>query len=106
MRRIRKALLLAFLTLLYSNSIALADPPGIVTGTQNLLQAATTWLLLIIPTACACAIGWHAFCKQLNEGDPAQSAMHSRAMKNALITGAIGVSAVGIVKAVLAFYSS
>ncbi|CFX16416.1 Uncharacterized [Syntrophomonas zehnderi OL-4] len=83
-----------------------AGEPGIVTGTKNLLEAATTWLLILIPAGCATMIGWHAFVKQMNEGDPAQAAIHNRAMKNALIAGAIGVSAVGIVKAFLGFYGS
>ncbi|NLK51461.1 MAG: hypothetical protein GX295_03295 [Syntrophomonadaceae bacterium] len=84
--------------------IVLADDPGIVTGTKNLLDAALGWLLILIPVGCGCVIGWHAFCKQLNEGDPAQATTHNRAIKNALVAGAIGMSASGIVKTVLAFY--
>lgn len=84
---------------------ALAEgEPGIVTGTKNLLRAALSWLLILIPVGCGAIIAWHAFLKQLNEGDPAQAAIHNRAMKNALIAGVIGVSASGIVTAVLAFY--
>lgn len=86
--------------------VALAEgEPGIVTGTKDLLDAALTWVLILIPVGCACVIAWHAFVKQMNEGDPAQAAIHNRAMKNALVAGAIGMSAAGIVKAVLAFYT-
>lgn len=81
-----------------------AETPVIVTGTKNLLETATTWLLLLIPAGCATMIGWHAFLKQLNEGDPAEITVHNRAMKNILIAGAIGMSAVSIVKVVLGFY--
>ena len=96
---------IATLSLLFTPAVFAAGEPGIVTGTKNLLDAATNWLLLVIPVGCGCVIAWHAFCKQLNEGDPAQAAIHNRGMKNALIAAAIGISATGIVKAVLAFYS-
>ncbi|HBQ26674.1 MAG TPA: hypothetical protein DD791_09815 [Syntrophomonas sp.] len=96
----------AFVFILISTPVTLAaGEPGIVTGTKNLLDAAMTWLLILIPVGCACVIAWHAFVKQMNEGDPAQAAIHNRAMKNALVAGAIGISASGIVKAVLAFYT-
>lgn len=94
----------AFMIITYPTTAMAAGEPGIVTGTKNLLEAATTWLLILIPAGCATMIGWHAFVKQMNEGDPAQAAIHNRAMKNALIAGAIGISAVGIVKAFLSFY--
>lgn len=81
-----------------------ANTPDIVTGTEALLDSMLTWLLILIPVGCAAAIAWHAFLKQMNEGDPAQAAIHNRAMKNALIAAAIGISASGIVKALLAFY--
>lgn len=104
MRNIYRIILTVALILAFT-PIALAEgEPGIVTGTKNLLDAAMIWLLILIPVGCACVIAWHAFLKQLNEGDPAQAAVHNRAMKNALIAGAIGISASGIVKAVLSFY--
>lgn len=98
-------LILSLVFVLFITPVVLASgEPGIVTGTKNLLDAAMTWLLILIPVGCAAVIAWHAFIKQLNEGDPAQAQIHNRAMKNALIAGAIGVSASGIVKAVLGFY--
>lgn len=80
--------------------------PGIVTGTEALLQDALTWVLILIPVGCGCILAWHAFCKSLNEGDPAQAGIHNRAMKHALIASAIGMSAAGIVQAVLAYYTT
>lgn len=99
----RFILTLVFILLITPVTLA-ANEPGIVTGTKNLLDAAMTWLLILIPVGCAAVIAWHAFLKQLNEGDPAQAQIHNRAMKSALIAGAIGISASGIVKAVLGFY--
>lgn len=99
-------IMLTVALMLVFTPVALAEgEPGIVTGTKNLLEAATSWLLVLIPVGCSCVIAWHAFVKQMNEGDPAQAAIHNRAMKNVLVAGAIGISAVGIVKAVLAFYA-
>lgn len=97
-------LLSLLLVVFISPAVLAAGEPEIVTGTKNLLNAAMTWLLILIPVGCAVMIAWHAFLKQLNEGDPAQAQIHNRAMKSALIAGAIGISASGIVKAVLSFY--
>ena len=87
--------------------VALAAPggqPEFVSGAINLLNDATTWLLGIIPAASGAAIGYHALMKQMSDGDPATAAAHNRAMRNVLIGGAIGESAVGITKAFLAYF--
>jgi len=99
------ALLITGTILAFPSYVFAADEPAIVSGTLDLLEAATGWLLVLIPAGCATMLGWHAFVKQMNEGDPAQASIHNRAMKNILIGGAIGVSAISIVKAFLAFYS-
>ena len=104
-KNVYRVILAVSMILLFAPVAFAATDPGIVTGTKDLLEAATNWLLLLIPAGCGCVIAWHAFVKQMNEGDPAQAAIHNRAMKNALVAGAIGMSAVGIVKAVLAFYT-
>lgn len=104
MKNIYKLLITLILVLFTTPVVLASGEPGIVTGTKNLLDAAMTWLLVLIPVGCAAVIAWHAFLKQLNEGDPAQAQIHNRAMKSALIAGAIGISASGIVKAVLSFY--
>lgn len=103
MKRVFSTLLLVTALFVFT-PVAAADDPAIVTGTKNLLDSVLLWLLMLIPGGCAAMIGWHAFCKQLNEGDPAQASIHNRAMKNILLAGAIGVSALSIVKVVLAFY--
>lgn len=104
-KNVYRVILAIALMLVFTPVTFAAGEPGIVSGTKNLLDAAMTWLLVLIPVGCACVIAWHAFVKQMNEGDPAQAAIHNRAMKNALVAGAIGISASGIVKAVLAFYT-
>jgi|LFRM01.2.fsa_nt_gb hypothetical protein len=96
--------LLGLIILAWSSPAFANEAPTIVTGTENLLDAALGWFLRLVPVACGCFIAWHALGKQLNEGDPAQAALHSRAMRNALIAGIIAESAAGIVKTVLSFY--
>lgn len=83
---------------------AFADQPQFVQGAINLLNDATTWLMSLIPAASGAAIGYHALMKQLGDADPAAAAVHNRAMRNILIAGAIGESAVGITKAFLAYF--
>lgn len=106
MKKASKVLLSAIVFLLLMSTAALAETPGIVTGTNNLLQDALTWILILIPVGCGCVIAWQAFCKQLNEGDPTQASIHGRAMKKALITSAVGMSAAGIARAFLSYYGS
>jgi hypothetical protein len=84
--------------------VAFAQPPQFVQGATNFLNDATTWLMGLIPTASGLAIGYHALMKQLGDADPAAAAAHNRAMRNILIAGAIGESAVGITKAFLAYF--
>lgn len=79
--------------------------PQIVTGAVNLLNDATSWLLGIIPAGSGAAIGYHALMKQMSlDGDPSTAAVHNRAMRNVLIGGAIGESAVGITKVFLSYF--
>lgn len=90
--------------LAFARAAFAAEQPQIVTGAVNLLNDATSWLLGIIPAGTGAAIGYHALMKQMNDGDPATAAGHNRAMRNVLIGGAIGESAVGITKAFLAYF--
>lgn len=83
---------------------AFADQPQFVQGAINLFNDATTWLLGLIPVGSGAAIGYHALMKVLSDADPAAAAVHNRAMRNILIAGAIGESAVGITKAFLAYF--
>lgn len=106
MKKISQVLFSTVVSLLLLTPLASAAEPGVVTGTKNLLQDALTWVLFLIPVGCGCMLAWHSFCKSLNEGDQAQAGIHGRAMKKTLITSAIGMSAAGIVKAVLSYYGS
>lgn len=83
---------------------AFADQPQFVQGAINLFNDVTTWLMGLIPVGSGAAIGYHALMKVLSDADPAAAAAHNRAMRNILIGGAIGESAVGITKAFLAYF--
>lgn len=83
---------------------AFAQPPDFVQGALRLLTDATTWLLGLIPAASGAAIGYHALMKQLGDSDPAAAAAHNKAMRNILVGGAIGTSAVGITRAFLSYF--
>lgn len=94
--------LVLFLGLITIGGPASAEPE-MVTNTKNLLNDATTWILGLIPLAGGLMIGYQALMKQFTDDD-ALVAKHNRAMKNILIAGVIGMSAVGLVKAVLSYY--
>jgi hypothetical protein len=81
-----------------------AGEPNFVAGAQKLLNDVTNWLLALIPASAGAAIGYHALMKQLSDGDPASAAVHNRAMRNVLVAGAIGMSAVSIVKVFLSYF--
>lgn len=84
---------------------AAAAEPQFVTGFKNLLNDVTTWLLGLIPTACGAKIGYHGLMKNLSQDEDVHSvSVHNKGIKNALVGGAIGVSATLIVKAFLAYF--
>lgn len=91
-----------FLIVVSMSSPAWAEPE-LVSGASNLLNDATTWLLGLIPTAAGLMIGYHALMKQFSD-EPTSTSIHNKAMKNILVASAIGVSAVGLVKAFLAYF--
>lgn len=93
---------LLFLSLMMTGGPAWAEPE-VVTNTKRLLNDATTWILGLIPLAGGLMIGYQALMKQFTDDDM-MVAKHNRAMKNILIAGVIGMSAVGLVKAVLAYF--
>ncbi|WP_227766352.1 hypothetical protein [Zhaonella formicivorans] len=99
----RKSFKLVFFLAVLTFAIPAYAEPQIVSGAKNLLNDATTWLLGLIPTAAGLMIGYHALMKQFND-DPTSASIHNKAMKNILVAGAIGVSAVGLVKAFLAYF--
>lgn len=81
-----------------------AAPPQLVTGATNLLNDATTWLLGLIPVGAGAALGYHAVQKQLSDGDPNSVAQINHKMRNVLVGGAVGESAVGLTKAFLGYF--
>jgi hypothetical protein len=81
-----------------------AGTPKIVTGTVALFQAATTWLLLIIPVGAGAVLGYQALQKSLTD-DSAVIAEKNKMMKNVIIGAAIAETASGLVTVLLSFYS-
>lgn len=75
-----------------------------VNNVMNLLNDATTWIIMLIPAGAGVMLGYQALMKQFTD-DEAMIAKHNRAMKNILVGAAIGVSCVGIVKAILAYFN-
>lgn len=89
----------------YASPVLAADEPKLVSGTLQLLNDATKWLLILVPVSTAFKAGWHYWLKQLKEGDPAEAAQEAKAAKNAIIAGIIITSIVGLVKVLLSYYS-
>jgi len=78
--------------------------PEFISNALELLRAVLGWLLILIPVAAGVAIAYHAFAKQMEEGDSHAAAQHSRAIRNILVAGAIGMSASVIATTVLNFF--
>ena len=78
--------------------------PEFITNISRLLTDATTWIMFLIPTAGGVMIGYHALMKEVEEGDAHSAAGHNKAIKNILVGGAIGMSAMAIVRVVLAYF--
>jgi len=81
-----------------------ADQPKLVSGTVALFQAATTWLLVIIPVGAGFMLGYQALLKSMTD-DHAVVAEKNKFMKNVLIGAIIAETASGLVVLVLSFYS-
>jgi len=87
-----------------------SNPPGLaggepklVSGTFNLLTAASGWLAILIPPGAGLFLGYHAWQKSLTE-DHAVIAEKNKLMKNVLIGAAIAETATSLAWAVLKFY--
>lgn len=78
--------------------------PQVVTGAQQLLQDVLSWLLILIPIAGGMMIGYHALMKTLSDGDPATVADRNKKIKQVLIGVVIGMSASGIVSAIITYF--
>lgn len=98
----KKVIALTVFMLLMSN-VAYAQPQ-IVTGARRLLQDVLTWILVLIPVAGGAMVGYHSLLKILSDGDPAVVADRNRKIKTVLVGVVMGMSASGIVLAVVAYF--
>ena len=84
--------------------VAAGAAPIFVTGTQNLMNDAMTWVLVLIPIAAALFCAWKAFCYQA--ADENERTMIKKSIKGALIIAVFGECASAIIKAILSYYAS
>jgi hypothetical protein len=84
--------------------VAAEATPVFVTGTQNLMNDAMTWVLVLIPTAAALFCAWKAFCYQA--ADENERTMIKKSVKGALIIAVLGECASAIIKVILSYYAS
>ena len=84
--------------------VASAAAPVFVTGTQNLMNDAMTWVLVLIPTAAALFCAWKAFCYQA--ADENERTMIKKSVKGALIIAVLGECSSAIIKLILSYYAS
>lgn len=84
--------------------IVASAAPVFVTGTQNLMNDAMTWVLVLIPTAAALYCAWKAFCYQ--SADENERTMIKKSVKGALIIAVFGECASAIIKVILSYYAS
>lgn len=84
--------------------IVASAAPIFVTGTQNLMNDAMTWVLVLIPTAAALFCAWKAFCYQA--ADENERTMIKKSVKGALIIAVLGECASAIIKVILSYYAS
>ena len=78
--------------------------PVFVTGTQNLMNDAMTWVLVLIPIATALFGAWKALCYQA--ADENERSMIKKSVKGALIIAVLGECASAIIKVILSYYAS
>lgn len=48
--------------------------PSIVSNAVDLIQDVLTWILILIPISGGAMLAWHAWMKQLNDGDSSEVA--------------------------------
>ncbi len=78
--------------------------PVFVSGARQLLQDVLTWILILIPVAGGAMVGYHSLMKILSDGDPAVVADKNKKIKNVLVGVVVGMSASGIVLAIVAYF--
>lgn len=105
MREHKTLQMLALVTVLSivgaSSVFATPATPTIVTGGIKLINAASGWLLLIIPVSSAAIFGFHAWAKSVAE-EGGEVADRNKKMKRVIIWGSIAMSGSAIIK--LIFY--
>ncbi|MGG2201885.1 hypothetical protein [Paenibacillus validus] len=92
------------LALMAAAPATFAADPAIVTNAKKLAQDALTWVLVLIPVTGALMVGYHAWMKSMADGDPGAIAERNKKIKNTIVGSVIGVSASGIVTALLAYF--
>lgn len=84
--------------------ITKADQPQIITGTINLVNTASTWVMVISPIVGALFGGYHAIRKSTCDDDM-EIKKHEKMIKNAITGVVIALSISGIVTFVSGYYS-
>jgi drug/metabolite transporter (DMT)-like permease len=78
---------------------------GFLTDVTTLVQAISTWLLIIIPVTGGVMLAYYAIMKMMNEGDPSVAAHSNRAMKNVIIAAVIGMAAMGLISGITGYFA-
>lgn len=102
-----KVILSSFLISSVMISSAYAGTPKLITGTVNLFQTITKWLLLIIPVGAGSVLGYQALQRSLMDENGLISEKvgeKNRMMKNVIIGAAIAETASGFINVILSFY--
>ena len=100
-----KKLMTGAMVAMYSAPVMATDTSSvpIVGGIQKLLGDVTGWLTMLIPLACGASIAFFALKKSMSD-DQSVAQDCNKKMKNTLISGVIGVSAVAIVNFLLTYF--
>lgn len=78
--------------------------PKIISGTVELLNQASGWILILAPIIGSLFGGYHALRKSASDDDM-EIQKHQKMIKNAVVGVVVAISISGIVKFVSGFYS-
>lgn len=78
--------------------------PDFIINTGRLLSDVLTWVLFLIPLGAGAMIAWHAWQKNLSDGDAAEISDRDKKIKSILKTSVIAFIGSGLVTAVVAYY--
>ena len=79
--------------------------PSFVSNIVAFFTTASTWIAAVTIPAVACMVGYHAFLRG-SASDEMAVHQHSRAIKNALVNGAIVFAASALTSVILSFFRS